>query len=53
MASDQLAEGLAGLAADVLALVADALALVGLGRTHRADLRGDLPHRLLVGAAET
>ena len=33
---------LAGLAADLLALVADALALVGLGRSHRAKLGGDL-----------
>src|SRR5437868_14943051 len=39
---------LADLPADVLALVADALALVRLGRSHLADLGGRLPHHLLV-----
>src|SRR5581483_11411457 len=38
------------LSADVLALVADALALVRLGRAHLADLGGRLAHHLLVGA---
>ena len=42
--------GLAGLAADVLARVADALALVRLGLAGRADLRGDLADELLVDA---
>ena len=45
------AERLAGLAADDLALVADALALVGLGGADLADLGGELADRLLVGAA--
>src|SRR6188768_2105494 len=40
--------GLAGLAADVLARVFDALALVRLGLARRADLRGNLPDQLLV-----
>src|SRR6185503_20240784 len=40
--------GLAGLAADVLARVFDALALVRLGLARRADLRGNLPDELLV-----
>src|SRR3970040_1290443 len=40
--------GLAGLAADVLAGVAHALALVGLRLAGRADLRGDLPDQLRV-----
>src|SRR5262249_34721266 len=39
---------LAYLPADVLALVADALALVGLGRSHLADLGGRLADHLLV-----
>src|SRR5215471_15076127 len=43
---------LADLSADVLALVADALALVRLGRTHLADLGGGLPDHLLVGALD-
>src|SRR5262245_47182748 len=42
--------GLAGLAADVLARVADALALVRLGLARGADLRGDLADELLVDA---
>ena len=42
--------GLAGLAADLLAGVADALALVRLGLAGRADLRGDLADELLVDA---
>src|SRR5262245_52496748 len=42
--------GLAGLAADVLALVADTLALVRLGLARRADLRGNLADELLVDA---
>src|SRR5690349_12347427 len=42
--------GLAGLAADVLAGVAHALALVGLGLASRADLCGDLADQLLVDA---
>src|SRR5215472_18301652 len=39
---------LADLPADVLALVADALALVRLGRPHLADLGRRLAHHLLV-----
>src|SRR5215472_15110378 len=39
---------LANLSADVLALVADALALVRLGRANLADLGGRLTHHLLV-----
>src|SRR6188472_3978548 len=42
--------GLAGLAADVLAGVAHALALVRLGLAGRADLRGDLADEFLVDA---
>src|SRR6185436_14085973 len=42
--------GLAGLAADLLAGVAHALALVGLRLAGRADLRGDLADQLLVDA---
>src|SRR3954447_12793403 len=42
--------GLAGLAADLLAGVANALALVGLGLARRPDPRGDLPDELLVDA---
>src|SRR5262249_52730792 len=38
------------LSADVLALVADALALVGLGRTDLANLCGRLADDLLIGA---
>ena len=41
---------LAGLAADVLADVADALALVGLGRPDVADLGGHLADQFLVDA---
>src|SRR5215510_10215619 len=40
--------GLAGLAADLLAGVADTLALVGLGLAGRADLGGHLADQLLV-----
>src|SRR5690349_13358684 len=40
---------LAHLSADVLSLVADSLALVGLGRAHLADLGGRLADHLLVG----
>src|SRR3954451_4367790 len=40
--------GLAGLAPDLLAGVADALALVRLGLAGRTDLRGDLADELLV-----
>src|SRR5205807_9155822 len=43
---------LADLPADVLALVADALALVRLGRAHLADLGGRLPDHLLVRALD-
>src|SRR5882724_7118862 len=43
---------LAFLAVDVLAAVADAFALVGLGWTRGADLGGDLPHPLLVDAGD-
>src|SRR5215212_4688441 len=42
--------GLAGLAADLLAGVANALALVGLGLARRADSCGDLADELLVDA---
>src|SRR5438045_5797810 len=42
--------GLAGLAADLLAGVAHALALVRLGLARRANLRGDLADELLVDA---
>jgi hypothetical protein len=42
--------GLAGLAADVLAGVAHALALVRLGLARRRDLGGDLADELLVDA---
>src|SRR5258706_14335745 len=42
--------GLAGLAADLLAGVAHALALVGLGLAGRPDLGGDLTDELLVDA---
>ena len=42
--------GLAGLAADLLAGVADALALVRLRLAGRADLGGDLADELLVDA---
>src|SRR3954468_5156666 len=41
---------LAHLPGDVLALVADALALVGLGRALLADVGGPLAHELLVDA---
>src|SRR5215207_7864693 len=44
--------GLAGLAADVLARVADALALVRLGLARRADLGGNLADELLVDAED-
>src|SRR6476619_6178489 len=43
---------LADLSPHVLALVADALALVGLGRAHLADLGGRLPDDLLVRALD-
>src|SRR5207248_6147669 len=43
---------LAHLPADVLALVADALALVRLGRPHLPDLRGRLADDLLVDATD-
>src|SRR5215471_11240949 len=43
---------LAHLSADVLALVADALTLVRLGRAHLADLGGRLPDHLLVGSLD-
>ena len=43
--------GLAGLLADVFALVADALALVRLGLADLADVRRDLADQLLVDAA--
>src|SRR6476619_525487 len=43
---------LADLSPHVLALVADALALVGLGRAHLADLGGRLPDDLLVRAID-
>src|SRR6267142_4650874 len=42
--------GLAGLAPDLLAGVADTLALVRLGLARRADARGDLADELLVDA---
>src|SRR4029450_10592147 len=35
---------------DALTGITNTLALVGLGRAVRADLRGDLTHALLVGA---
>src|SRR4051812_30978487 len=44
--------GLAGLAADLLAGVAHALALVGLRLARRADTRGDLADELLVDAED-
>src|SRR5438034_6212678 len=44
--------GLARLLADLLALVANALAAVGLRRTEAADFGGRLAHELLVGARE-
>src|SRR5215831_7158172 len=43
---------LADLSANVLALVADALALVRLGWTHLADLRSRLTDHLLVGSLD-
>src|SRR6476660_5143484 len=43
---------LADLSPHVLALVADPLALVRLGRAHLADLRGRLADHLLVGALD-
>src|SRR4051812_1234803 len=43
---------LARLAADHLALVLDALALVRLRRTERPDLGRDLPHHFLVGPGD-
>src|SRR5919198_4214210 len=51
LASLALAGGLAGLAADALAEVADALALVRLGRPQAAYVGRELPDRLLVDAA--
>src|SRR5437762_1670291 len=44
-------ERLARLDLDYFAFITDALALVGLGLAHLADLGGELAHRLLVGAA--
>src|SRR5580693_8402183 len=44
--------GLARLFADLLTLVAHALAAVGLGRPEAADLGGSLPHHFLVGTRE-
>src|SRR5262245_54481064 len=44
--------GLAGLAADLLACVANALALVRLGLARRADARRDLADELLVDAED-
>src|SRR5689334_8936009 len=44
--------GLAGLAADLLACVADTLALVWLGLARRANARGDLADELLVDAED-
>src|SRR5262245_645353 len=41
---------LAFLAEDVLALIAHTLALIGLRRTRRPQLGGELPHLLLVDA---
>ena len=49
-AHEDLLTGLAGLADDVLALVADALALVRLGLAEVADLGGHLADPLLVDA---
>src|SRR5215203_1881274 len=46
-----LLTGLADLAPDLLVAVADALALVRLGRTDHPDLRRRLSHTLLVYAA--
>src|SRR5690606_32836593 len=43
--------GLARLETDLLARVADALAVVGVGRPYRADVGGHLPDGLLVDAA--
>src|SRR5437764_7364352 len=43
---------LAFLAANRLVAILDPLALVGLGRTERADLGGDLADPLAVGAAD-
>src|SRR3990170_5077230 len=43
---------LAFLAMDVLAPIADALALIGLGRARGADLGGELAHLLLVDAGD-
>ena len=50
--SHLLLAGLAGLAQDALALVADALALVGLGLADGADVGGDLADDLLVDAVD-
>src|SRR4029079_16379466 len=47
-----LLAGLAGFAEDLLAEVAHALALVGLGLAHGADVRGHLADDLLVDAAD-
>src|SRR2546426_9897138 len=44
--------GLAGLAPDLLAHVADPLSFVGLGWPDRADLRRHLAHELLVNALD-
>ena len=51
LGEDGHAGPLPDLAGDVLAAVADALALVGLGRAALADVRGDLADELLVDAA--
>src|SRR5579859_8039132 len=40
--------GLAYLLAQRFAGIADSLVLIRIGRTQRADIRGDLPHQLLV-----
>src|SRR5262245_10473417 len=50
MLKPSLLAGLSSLAADDLALVLHALALVRLRRTDLADVRGDLAHLLLVDA---
>src|SRR5690606_6892395 len=47
-----LLTSLSGLAADSLALVADALRLVGVGLAQAADVRGHLAHLLLVDSLD-
>src|ERR1700683_2258373 len=49
-ASHDLLTSLPDLAADYLALVPHALALIGVGLAELADLRGHLAHHLLVDA---